>query len=256
MMSVNKKWFTLVEVMIVVLIISLTFMGIISWIISTTNYLTETRQKVMALNLAKEGVEIVYNIRNTNRRRWYEQKDACWLNADPLLEWADEATCSWNAWITPWRRSIQRAQKGDNYYYRLAWRKDWWVMGNEKELTLDLEKFRGALTASDLLQPDFKLSLTWWRWYNDGDAGKDAWHDPMWWEFYRYIAVDGLYRKDQNSVTKINCTKWSDNPLALGWTTCWSWDIAKELRFCSVVVYTKPKQWRIQICSIMTNFEE
>jgi hypothetical protein len=40
----------------------------------------------MALNLAKEGVEIVYNIRNTNRRRWYEQKDACWLNADPLLE--------------------------------------------------------------------------------------------------------------------------------------------------------------------------
>jgi hypothetical protein len=33
-------------------------------------------------------------------------------------------------------------------------------MGDEKELTLDLEKFRGALTASDLLQPDFKLSLT------------------------------------------------------------------------------------------------
>ena len=53
-------------------------------VISTTNYLTETRQKVMALNLAKEGVEIVYNIRNTNWRRRYEQKDACWLNANPF----------------------------------------------------------------------------------------------------------------------------------------------------------------------------
>ena len=95
-MILKKKGFTLVEVMVVVLIVSITFVGIIGGIISTTNYLTETRQKVMALNLAKEGVEIVYNIRNTNWRRRYEQKDACRLNANPFAHptWQD-SSCSW-----------------------------------------------------------------------------------------------------------------------------------------------------------------
>ena len=68
------KWFTMIEVLLVLMLTSTTFMWIISAVIATTNYLTATRQKVNALNLAKEWVEVMYNIRNTNRRRWDNQK--------------------------------------------------------------------------------------------------------------------------------------------------------------------------------------
>ena len=42
------------------------------------------RQKVTALNLAKEGVEVMYNIRDTNWRRRDSKKDLTWLKNDPL----------------------------------------------------------------------------------------------------------------------------------------------------------------------------
>jgi len=253
-MILKKKGFTLVEVMVVVLIVSITFVGIIWGIISTTNYLTETRQKVMALNLAKEGVEIVYNIRNTNWRRRYEQKDACWLNADPFAHptW-EESSCSWQAWITPWRWAIARASQGNNYYYSLVnHNSSGWLMGTEKKLTLDLDAFTNSIPSTTT--STYKLNMTWGNWYNSADANPKTWNDPLGGEFYRYIAVDGLYRKDKNNITKISCASWA----ATIWTTesCWSPDIAKELRFCSVVVYTRPKQGRIQICSLLTNFEE
>ena len=254
-MILKKKGFTLVEVMVVVLIVSITFVGIIGGIISTTNYLTETRQKVMALNLAKEGVEIVYNIRNTNWRRRYEQKDACWLNADPFAHaaWQD-SSCSWQAWITPWRWAIATKKQGDsNYYYSLVnHNNSGWSMGVEKKLTLDIDAFTNSIP--ETTTATYKLNMTWWNRYNSADENNVPWNDPLGWEFYRYIAVDWLYRKDKNNITKISCANWAAT--IAGSEKCWTPDIAKELRFCSVVVYTRPKQWRIQICSLITNFEE
>ena len=241
-MAKKKHWFTLVEVMIVVLIVSTTFIGIITWIISTTNYLTETRQKVIAINLAKEGVEIMYNIRNTNWRRREDQRDACWLKKDPNIN-AAWSTCSWDAWITSWRRSILQ----NWWYYTLNRQADWWDLASEKKLTEDIKAFSDELAGWTFLKEEYALHMTGWKRYNYWE--EPSWHETGAWMFYRYIAVDWLYKKGTSTNEKMDCQNWASGE-------CWSWGVAKELRFCSVVMYTRPKVWRIQICSIMTNFEE
>jgi hypothetical protein len=44
----------MIELLFVIMLVSTSFIGIISSVISTSNYLTAMRQKVTALNLAKE----------------------------------------------------------------------------------------------------------------------------------------------------------------------------------------------------------
>ena len=52
----------------------------------TTTYISETAQRTIALNLAKEGIEAMYNIRNTNWRRRSDSRDKCWLKANPMVD--------------------------------------------------------------------------------------------------------------------------------------------------------------------------
>ena len=119
----RKRWFTMIEVLVVMILVSTTFMWIISAVISTTNYLTATRQKVTALNLAKEWVEVMYNIRNSNWRRWANLKDEVWLKSDPLEKSntpgaSDEPSTNW---IYPWRWIIRTKTATDtnNKYFTL-----------------------------------------------------------------------------------------------------------------------------------------
>ena len=67
-------------------------------------------------------------------------------------------------------------------------------------------------------------------------------------EFRRLIAVVGLYPKDgdKEDVSLLQC---------FSWNTWNCGDISpKELRFCSIVWYTQPYEWVVQLCTLMTNF--
>jgi hypothetical protein len=56
---------------------------------STTD---RTRQETLAINFAREGVEAVTTIRNTNRLRWSGKRDMNWLCVDPSLGIEDTVT--------------------------------------------------------------------------------------------------------------------------------------------------------------------
>ena len=249
----KKKWFTMIELLFVIMLVSTTFMWIITSTISTTNYLTATRQKITALNLAKEWVEIMYNIRNTNRRRRYNQKDANWLKADPFDTTSDKK----DLWIHEGRWIIKAQTWTENKYYSLVKIKDRndlknWTSFLEEEHNMQenisLLQDRILDENDDFLDENYKLHLLNGRRYNNQDLDNFTWEDSSQWEYRRYIAVDWLYTKGgSNPNTKLNCE--NNN-----WT-CWD-ESSKELRFCAIVIYTKPKFWAVQICSIMTNFEE
>lgn len=73
----RKKGFTLVEMLIVIFVISTGLILIIKGMSESHRYLSETAQRTVALNLAKEGIEAVYNLRNSNWRRWSDKKNEC-----------------------------------------------------------------------------------------------------------------------------------------------------------------------------------
>ena len=244
-----KKWFTMIEVLVVIMLVSTTFMGIITWVISTTNYLTSIKQRVTALNLAKEWVEIMYNIRNTNWRRWWNQKDATRLKKNPLIE-EHEGNIREDEWIHEWRRIIKAATTWENKYFSLIKIGSTWSMANENELQRNPLKLKNEIYWESLLNWEYKMHFLSGQRYNNQDLDNFDGEEKVMWDYRRYIAIDGLYRKSNNK--KITCTKANDTN---EWITCWD-DSAKELRFCSVVIYSRPKFWTVAICSIMTNFEE
>ena len=247
----REKWFTMIEVLVVMILVSTTFMWIISAVISTTNYLTATRQKVTALNLAKEWVEVMYNIRNSNWRRWANLKDEVWLKPDPLEKSSDPNAVddpSTN-WIYPWRWIIKTKKADGNKYFTLERIAEWWDMSGEDALQRDAFKLQEAIFWWTYLNEAYKLHFLSGNWYNSWDLDSFDWEDISVWEYRRYIAVDWLYKKTWSNNNKLDCRTSTYN------VECNDGN-AKELRFCSVVVYTRPKFWTVEICAIMTNFEK
>lgn len=99
----QKKGFTLVEILIVIFVISMGLILIIRGMSETHRYISESAQRTVALNLAKEGIEAVYNLRNSNWRKWSDKKNECRLVASPLNE--TQQSCE----------DLPRLQKGSEY---------------------------------------------------------------------------------------------------------------------------------------------
>lgn len=82
MMFSTRKWFTLVELLIVIVLISGWLVIIIQWLQRWLDLLEKTKNEVIAINLAREGMEAVFNVRNTNWLRRSGQQEKCRLSMD------------------------------------------------------------------------------------------------------------------------------------------------------------------------------
>ena len=268
--------FTLIEVLVVVFVLSMGVLVIMQGINKTTTYISETAQKTIALNLAKEGLEAMYNIRNTNWRRRSDSRDKCWLKANPMVDEGNDGCANdrWFGWFD--RHYIEKDEQHQNYY---VVPNNWdtrtnpvgprWSNGldYEAEFFNSSARFDGQLA---LLDNTIKAKNP-----NDGhrkyavhfldgerisheeflraiarDPAAAQREEKQYWTYWRFVTVGGLY--DKNNVDYQNaglvCKNWLDDS-----GKCWD-SSPKELRFCSTVFYTAPYRGMVHICSIMTNF--
>ena len=226
-----KKAFTLVEMLVVLVILSVGILWAVEVIKYGLNFVDKTRKKIIAINLAREGVEAVYNIRDTNFKRWAGVKDQCWLKTDPLLdEWWD--WCQNDPWIQPGNRVVMQKISGDNQY---------WILTGQISNALDLKDW---IDSSDR---HFALCLSnsWWQ------ACPDMSDNPTpEGRFFREVEVKGLWDK-RNDVPLVcsNGTEPTEDP------NCWN-STPKELIFCVNVAYMGMANGREKICTSLTNFEK
>ena len=115
MLSWKKNAFTLAETIIVCSIFAIMVIWIILWINRAFFFMNNTRVLVRATNFAREWVEMVYNIRDTNRRKYSWEKDKHRLDA-----WTGSKLLTW--WIYIIREWITWANN-DSYIYAdyLTW---------------------------------------------------------------------------------------------------------------------------------------
>jgi len=71
----NKKGFSITEVLVVIFILSMGMLGVLSLTVQNIKSINLNKNKLIAVELAQEGLEFVKNIRDTN---WI--KDDAWLN--------------------------------------------------------------------------------------------------------------------------------------------------------------------------------
>ena len=186
---------------------------------SLYHWYSQTKQTVIATQLAQEWIEMVYQIRNTNLLKYSFARNNARLKINPyefLWEWSDEERIHTESYVLSWKILIKVDDPlniGD------------WIDDYDKE---------------------FNLCLTWWQriscpWLdNQTNYGK----------FFRTIEWKWLYTKFSSS------TWWELITCQEAW---WFWSIchdktAKEFRFCSRVEYIWTKTWNIEICGVLTNF--
>lgn len=225
----KKSGFTIREILIVIVIISVGLMSVITVLTNGMKYVQKTRQKVIAINLAREWMEAVYQMRDTNRMRRAWVKDACRLKINPLVdEWTP--SCTGDLWFTTGFYMLQRLSTQGQEYFALTGESYWqWIdLGDG----LDTHDYNFALCQQSGYW-NACPSRTW-----TTSEGK----------YFRQIQWLWLYLKDINTTwwVQISCT-WS-------WLDCWT-NKPKEFRFCSKVVYVGESTGEVQFCGVITNFK-
>lgn len=237
----SRKWFTIIELLGAIVIISVALMSILVLLRVAVSYTNKTRQETIAINLARESIEWMYTRRNTNwlkrsgekDKYWLSNNDigASWFQNDSLYKIKNTTWISWNNINFIWVPNISL-----NWNNNCSFQWDVYVCNQSPQ-----QINQSILWRNDLLlwSGDFV------GWVSPDAAGK----------FYRAIRGIGLYKKDGNNPggDLITCTDW--NATYWVWTNC-SDNSPKEYRFCSIVEYTKNFQGKVELCGGITNYEE
>ena len=242
-----KFWFTLVEVILACSIFAIVVVWIIMAINRSYAFMNNIKLSVRATNLAREWVEMVYNIRDTNRRRHSWNRDWYWLNlrdkANPtfvFLPWIyilkEDKDDNDNTYVYAKYLSNISAINAEEFYSN-----DWFWKDNYK-------------TDRDLAKLTFDWEYSYYEW--DALNKKEnyiTWNkidDALVWnglEFYRIVRVFGVYAKNTSDTEVYPTKKELANSNLTDWTPA-------EMRFCVKVFYRWNWEHATELCSIMTNF--
>jgi len=241
------RWFTLIELLLALVVISVGLMSVIGMMHAALNYTDRAKQKTVGINIAKEGVESVYTIRDTNWLRRSGKKDANRLCTHPNLALdASEESCgdriqSWSYVI------LYTGDDGEKVFYpylsSVAWH-------------LDVAEYPAQ-------KWPFLVSYGTWSGNPFGIPIRHSSTISSWGvKFYREIRGLWLYQKDTNSEwwNFITCDNWSDTYTKVSITgnnsTVACGDSSpKEFRFCSRVDYESSFIGRVELCAILTNYK-
>ncbi len=228
------KWVTLIELLIWLSILAVWLVAIVNILNWWLENIDKIRQETIAINLAREWVEWVYNIRNTNwiKRAWV--KDKCWLKIDPLIDEGNDWDCSNDTRMQKWHYILSLKQNKWQKYFYLQNSNVTWLDMTHYDKWID-DKYNLCYTWS------YRMSCPW------------QINSRSEWMFFREIEWKWLFQKDTTTDwwKELICKKWTDT---YWWIDCW-WSNAKEFRFCSKVQYFKNYLWTIELCAIITNFE-
>lgn len=220
-MNPKKKWFTLMEILVIIIVVSIWIVTVILALNGGNTYLQKSREKIIATNLAREGIEQIINIRNSNRRKNAGKKEETRLKTNPI---SSDTKRFWSGIYL----ILIGTNSGQQYFY---WS---WV-------SVDFNANSGLNNNNKY----FSLCQNTWGWL----ACPTSIPNSIEWRFFRRVRGLGLYEKNSSDTwwTLIDCPYW---------TGCNNQN-AKEYRFCVVVDYIwQTSVWKTELCSVLTNFKE
>ena len=225
-----KKAFTIIELMIVVSIMWVWLIWVFTMANNSYKFLSDVKSKLVAINIARWGVEWIFDMRNTNWQRWWWKKDQCWLKINPLVDDSDNG-CENDTWF----------QSG-SYILSLTWIS---------------QKYFSLKVQSPALQLNWPIKTTDWNYLLCKQNGIISSCSPTvssrpanyFSPILYFQQVRGWYLLDKNAPSNsLNCSEWDD-------TNCWDGRFL-EKNFCVDVVYFNGAKKHVTFCSVMTNFQE
>lgn len=117
MSNANPKAFTLIELVLAVFLIGMGLLGIVTMLQQGLRSMDKTRQDVVAINLAREGMEAMFSLRNTNWLRWSGKRSACWLLSDTFATTGTD--CEQQSRMTSGTYIVQTGSQSGQTYFRM-----------------------------------------------------------------------------------------------------------------------------------------
>lgn len=269
----TKKWFTLVELIIAIALFGIGLIAVFVVLVNGFKTMNQARGQVIAINLAREWAEMMFNVRDTNLLKRAGKRDQCrlialwWYSADP--EKCEEATwLGFFSWLPAASYIPMTAPLGGTGKVPVMFGMWSGTLNIFDGITAADTGFELMLTSSGEFLPYYhflgsngtngcKPLGTTWR-----VAPTTTWCLPVKYSpagrFFRIIKNVEL--RDKNPAITwwrllIGCKSWVETDTTT-WIPCGT-SLAKELRFCSEVQYLVENARRtVSICSVMTNFKE
>jgi len=235
-MKKSYRWFTIIELLSAIIIISVALLSILWLLRVAVTYTNKTRQETIAINLAREAIEWVYNRRNTNwlKRSWEKDKYRLCIDTGCSARFENNTLyklvpSNWSFW-----KEINFKKVATYNPYWSASPYPYWSAS--------------PYWSSSSVNTNIELLLWSWDfiWWESPDAA---------WKFYRAIIGLGLYLKDSGTVWGDMITCPNGNANYGPWDSC-SDNKPKEYRFCSRVQYEKDMKWSVELCGSITNYQE
>lgn len=145
-MKLLKTWSTIVEVMVSLLIITVGIIWVYTIYSKSANLSTSTKNRVKALSIAREWIESIENIRDSNWIAFSADTRNCWNTFNYDITCIQNTTTSWkisswsytiyrdstNRWLlkqetTTWSynqesyRNTYKVNMDDNWFYTQSW---------------------------------------------------------------------------------------------------------------------------------------
>lgn len=197
-MSKNKKSFTLVEILIVIIVFGVGIIAILQTVIKNVVLVENVKNKTTATFLAKEWIEIIYNIRNLNYERWLKWNCTNYNEISPIDELCDSDNIfsTWkiynvgiNSW---WYYSIEENSPVNKLYYHTWEIKNWWITVWED-----------------------------WFWYNHNST------DGIPTDFGRYISFTWIFLSAENNIWNLDEIM-KVSSIVNYWTGAYTWNVTLE----------------------------
>lgn len=195
----NKAAFTFIEVIIAITVFAIGVLAVLRLITQNLVTLDITQSRTTATFLAKEWIELVYNMRDSNLAKWLPRD--CVLKTGLLLDNPDQA-CIWkfSSWIQ------------NNKILQISFDPDWYVY------TLPVNRGIGfpQLWSGNRLY--FSTWVIWWHeifWYSSRPVAGST---PGF--FSRYILFTGV-REWTDILPRDSILKIESHVLYNKWTKTW-----------------------------------
>ncbi len=235
-----KKGFTLVEILLVLVIVSIGLMSVIYYVQGILKQVHYANQKVIAMNLAKEGIESMYYARNQRilEHTWAD----IGVNAEGklLIATSDRSKCRLSLKSDDCPSTTAIFWNG-HYSMHFLWTTDKKVVVYFQKHNNDIDLSEGAFIEQN---KPYALYLSGNEWTTSpGDQTDNL---TRYGRFFRKIEGEGIFQGD----TPLNCNGDYNHAPACNNNS------PKEYRFCSVVKYVgawvPPSE--VKFCAVMTNF--
>jgi hypothetical protein len=218
--------------MVVVVFTAIWLITVLVAVRDSGTFIQKIRKKIIAVNLAREGMEQMINIRNTNRQRYAWEKGVTRLKVNPGVNENTSSLTDDRWFLTGNYIILTNTYDGQQFFYASG------INPASGNLQFDITKWTNY--TGNLLYSLCESGGAWKACPGQKPKSKEGF-------FFRRIVGKGLYKKDVATPWGIflNCPN--------GAGSCGD-ESAKEYRFCSIVEYDGPG--KVELCSVLTNFKE